>query len=151
MKSLTEQYNDLEASVINKLKALVLQSTVISKHTAKPCIRISLFDYDEISIVNGDLVFLSKGYQYNSMLEVELSDLVDLATKLEQNTKEPLPVEDIARRLLRDMPAYGEFVEELLKGALLKNTSARVYWDAWFRGSNGKDLEKAQIGIIYKK
>lgn len=52
--------------------------------------------------------------------------------------------------MLDDIEAYGEFIREMLVGTLMSSSHKRVYWDAWFRGATGKDLEKAERGVIYK-
>jgi hypothetical protein len=31
----------------------------------------------------------------------------------------------------------------------MDSTHSRIYWDAWFRGATGKDLEDADKGIPY--
>jgi hypothetical protein len=57
--------------------------------------------------------------------------------------------EEIADHLLSDMEAYKEFVREIITGRLMDSTNTRVYWDAWFRGAEGKNLEDAQKGVVY--
>ena len=57
--------------------------------------------------------------------------------------------EEIADHLLSDMESYKEFVREIIISKLMDSTDTRVYWDAWFRGAEGKDLEDAQKGIVY--
>jgi hypothetical protein len=47
------------------------------------------------------------------------------------------------------MESYKEFVREIIISRLMDSTDTRVYWDAWFRGAEGKDLEDAQKGIVY--
>jgi hypothetical protein len=58
--------------------------------------------------------------------------------------------EQIADDLLSDMDAYGDIIREIIIGRLMDSTNFKVYWDAWFRGAEGKDLEDAERGIIYK-
>lgn len=58
--------------------------------------------------------------------------------------------EEIADHLLSDMEAYKEFVKEIIVGRLMDSSRQRVYWDAWFRGAKGKDLENADKGIVFK-
>ena len=59
--------------------------------------------------------------------------------------------EQIADALLSDMQSYKENIREILIGRLMDSSSQRTYWDAWFRGATGKDLEDADKGIIYNK
>lgn len=57
----------------------------------------------------------------------------------------------IANCLLSDMSAYQDKVTNIIAIFLEDNPDSKSYWDAWFRGANGKDLENAEKGIIYKK
>lgn len=59
--------------------------------------------------------------------------------------------EEIADHLLSDMDAYREFVREMIIGRLMDSSTQRVYWDAWFRGADGKDLENAERGVVFKQ
>lgn len=57
-----------------------------------------------------------------------------------------LTSKQIAEHLLTDSYSY----EDTIKGMLIKHLeslkSERVYWDTWFRGAEGKDLEDADKG-----
>ena len=66
-------------------------------------------------------------------------------------TNKMLSNEQIADFLLSDIPAYKEYIREILIGRLMDSSNARTYWDAWFRGAEWEDLERAEKGIIYKK
>jgi hypothetical protein len=59
--------------------------------------------------------------------------------------------EDIADHLLSDMQAYKENIREIIIGRLMDSSCQRTYWDAWFRGATGKDLENAEKGIFYNQ
>jgi hypothetical protein len=63
----------------------------------------------------------------------------------------PLAPEQIAKNLLSDKEAYNEFVEAMLVGHLKNDVKTQVYWDAWFRGAKGKDLEDADNGKVFTK
>ena len=58
--------------------------------------------------------------------------------------------EEIAELMLTNMEANREFIKEIIVGRLMDTSAQRTYWDAWFRGAKGKDLENADKGIIYK-
>lgn len=58
--------------------------------------------------------------------------------------------EEIAENMLSDLGAYRDNIKELIVGRLMDSTHQRVYWDAWFRGADDKDLENADRGKIYK-
>lgn len=59
--------------------------------------------------------------------------------------------EQIADFMLSDIQAYKENIREIIIGRLMDSTNSKTYWDAWFRGAEGKDLEDADKGIIFKK
>ena len=59
--------------------------------------------------------------------------------------------EQIANAMLSDIQAYQENIKEIIIGRLMDSTHQRTYWDAWFRGAKGKDLENAEKGIVYGK
>jgi len=59
--------------------------------------------------------------------------------------------EEIADKMLSDIPAYQEDIKNIIISRLMDSSNSRTYWDAWFRGATGKDLENADKGIIYKK
>jgi len=65
--------------------------------------------------------------------------------------QQPLTVEQIAKNLLSDKEAYNEFVEAMLVSHLKHDVKTQVYWDAWFRGAKGKDLEDADNGKVFTK
>ena len=58
--------------------------------------------------------------------------------------------EEIADKLLSDLNANKENIREIIIGRLMDSAHQRIYWDAWFRGANNKDLEKANNGIVFK-
>ena len=62
-----------------------------------------------------------------------------------------LTPKEIAKNLMSDVPAYQEFIERMLRKHLNSNETDRVYWDAWFRGAEGRDLEDADAGKTYKE
>lgn len=57
--------------------------------------------------------------------------------------------DQIAEHLLSDLEAYRENIKEIIIGKLMDSSCQRIYWDAWFRGATGKDLEAADRGVIY--
>lgn len=57
--------------------------------------------------------------------------------------------EQIAGNMLRDIEAYEENIREIIISRLSDSSHERIYWDAWFRGATGKDLENAEKGIRY--
>jgi len=59
--------------------------------------------------------------------------------------------EEIAENMLSDIQAYRENIKEIIIGRLMDSSCQRTYWDAWFRGAKGKDLENADKGKVYKE
>ena len=59
--------------------------------------------------------------------------------------------EEIAENMLSDIQAYRENIKEIIIGRLMDSSCQRTYWDAWFRGAKGKDLEDADEGKVYKE
>lgn len=55
----------------------------------------------------------------------------------------------IAEKLLSDVDTYNEYIKNLIVGGLSTSPNESVYWDAWYRGARGEDLEKAEKGIVY--
>ena len=56
---------------------------------------------------------------------------------------------DIAKKLMSDVYSYDEFIISLIIDGLKSNEGKKIYWDAWFRGAKGKDLELADKGVVY--
>lgn len=59
--------------------------------------------------------------------------------------------EEIAENMLSDIQAYRENIKEIIIGRLMDSSSQKTYWDAWFRRAEGKNLEDAGKGKIYKE
>lgn len=79
MENFKKQYRDLETRVFNELRNRIENSTYISKHTNTKAIKIDLFDYTELTVINHDLTFLDrKGYHYSIFGDCTLEDLIDI-------------------------------------------------------------------------
>jgi hypothetical protein len=57
--------------------------------------------------------------------------------------------EQIADCILSDTKAYKEDIREMIIKTLNKSPRSKIFWDAWFRGAEGKDLEDAYRGVVY--
>lgn len=57
--------------------------------------------------------------------------------------------EQIADCILSDTKAYKEDIREMIIKILNKSPRSKIFWDAWFRGAEGKDLEDAYRGVVY--
>ena len=58
--------------------------------------------------------------------------------------------DEIIEHLYSDFEANKESIAHMLLGVLQSESTSKVYWDAYFRGATGQDLERAEKGIIYK-
>ena len=58
--------------------------------------------------------------------------------------------EQIADKLFSDIYSYEESIKHMIITRLMDSSGEKVYWDAWFRGAKGEDLENAERGVIYK-
>lgn len=74
-----------------------------------------------------------------------------------------LTTENIADCLLSDLYSYSEDIDSLVAKspfdvslklqlviALDENVSSQIYYDAWFRGADGKALDNADNGVRFK-
>lgn len=82
MEYFKKQYKDLKTSVFNELINRIENSTHISKHTNTKAIKVDVFDYTELTIINNDLTFLDRnGYHYGIFGDCTLEDLIDILNK----------------------------------------------------------------------
>jgi len=77
---LKKQYRDLETSVMFNLRESINNSKTYSKFIAEQkCIKVNIFDYNELVMINGALSFLdSNGYGHPIFTDCTLEDLIDL-------------------------------------------------------------------------
>ena len=101
---------------------------------------------DEITIhrhteEGGDYIIKSEERFFN-----EDKSYISFGTKVNR-----LGNDEIAEHLMSDKSAYGEFMKEYLTEFLDKHSDKSIYWDAWFRGARGKELEDADKGKVFKE
>jgi len=78
-KELRKRFDALEADVKEALRNMVNNSKHISKHMSCKAVKVYLFDYSELVIVNDELTFLdSNGYHYSLYADCSLEDLIDI-------------------------------------------------------------------------
>ncbi len=77
------QYRDLEQRVFAILRNKISESKEDSKHLDVKCIKVNVFNYTELAIINDQLIFLDKnGMQYSYWnSDCNLEDLIDLINK----------------------------------------------------------------------
>jgi len=81
-KDLRKRYNALEMEVKQDLRELIEKSKAKSKNVDTNCIKVNVFDYTELALINNDLTFLdSDGLQYSLYSECSLEDLIDIVNK----------------------------------------------------------------------
>ena len=80
MKNFKKQYRNLEQNVIFELRNKVENSNHVSKHTSnQKSIKVDVFNYTELTIINDRLTFLDEdGYQYSLFTECDLEHLIDI-------------------------------------------------------------------------
>lgn len=81
---LQETYKTLEREVNLLLKLVIINSNLKSKHVDSNCIKVDVYDYTELVIIDTELVFLNdRGYHYHLYSECSLEDLIDILSKIE--------------------------------------------------------------------
>lgn len=79
MANLKIEYRNLEMKVLQQLKEKIHTSNVNSKHLQEKAIKVNVFDYEELTIVNDRLTFLDKnGLHYSVFTDATLEDLIDI-------------------------------------------------------------------------
>ena len=83
-QGLRKQYRDLEMFVMASLRDEVFTSTQKSVHMDTNAITVDVFDYTELVIIDGNLMFLDKkGERYSLFCDIRLEDLVDILVKID--------------------------------------------------------------------
>ena len=74
------RYNELEKDVKSELFKRISNSNIVSKHiVGVPSIEVNVYDYTELVVWGGDLVFIDRGgYHYGLYSECSLEDLIEL-------------------------------------------------------------------------
>ena len=80
MENLKLQYRNLETKVLAELRKRVENSKEESKHVSANCIKVKVFNYRELMIINDQLTFLDEdGYHYSLFTgDCNLEDLIDI-------------------------------------------------------------------------
>ena len=79
MTNFKKQYRDLEQRIMCELRDSVENSKYISKHVGNKAIKVNVFDYTELSIINDRLTFLdNNGMHYSLWADANLEDLIDI-------------------------------------------------------------------------
>lgn len=80
MKNFKKEYRDLEQQVLRCLKDKINNSNTISSHTNQKCLKVNIFDYTELAIINDHLTFLDENGLHYSIFngDANLEDLIDI-------------------------------------------------------------------------
>ena len=82
-KNLKEELDALEIRVKRALRVLIGESKTQSKHVDSKALKVNVFDYQELVIINDELTFIGEnGLHYSLYAECSLEDLIDLLTNL---------------------------------------------------------------------
>ncbi len=77
--NLKKDYRDLEMKVFASLREAIRVSKIKSKYVLSNAIKVNLFDYSELVLINDTLTFLDvNGYHYSLYAEASLEDLIDI-------------------------------------------------------------------------
>lgn len=86
MNTLRNRYEQLREDVEAKLRELILNSKIESKLHDTTCLKVNIFDYDELLIDDlGSLSFMSGGHLYSLYSECDLNDLIELIDQHNNN------------------------------------------------------------------
>lgn len=74
-----KEYRDLEMRIMASLRDAIKNSTYISEHINDKAIRVDVFGYTELAVINDTLTFMDKdGYHYYLYSDAALEDLIDI-------------------------------------------------------------------------
>lgn len=81
---LAQKLGDLEEEVKIALVNAIGKSDTVSKHVQALCIKVNVFGYTELAVVNGQLTFLDdNGLHYSLMADCTLDDLIEILMDIE--------------------------------------------------------------------
>ena len=79
MNNFKREYRNLETRIMYELRKKIEGSNYISKHLDNKAIKVNVFDYTELTIVNDSLTFLDcNGQHYSLFVDCDLEDLIDI-------------------------------------------------------------------------
>lgn len=82
-KNYKTRYEQLSADVQFALRKAIEKSKIESKHVNEKCIKVNVFDYKELVVINDELTFLdSDGLHYSVYADCDLNDLIDILNTL---------------------------------------------------------------------
>jgi len=83
MENFKKEFRDLEMKVMRSLRDTIEKSSSESKHMNTKAIKVNVFDYTELCIVDDRLTFLDDyGLHYSIYAEASLEDLIDILNSI---------------------------------------------------------------------
>jgi hypothetical protein len=80
---MSKRYDDLEQEVLEALREEIEKSNMVSDHMDTKVLKVNVFDYEELAIINGELTFMDgNGFHYDIYNECSLEDLIDILSKI---------------------------------------------------------------------
>ena len=81
---LQDRLNIVEQDIMSALEYAIDNSKTYSKHISSyKAIKVNVFDYEEMVVWGGELIFLDKnGHHYSLLCDATLEDLIDILNKL---------------------------------------------------------------------
>ena len=81
--NLKKEYRDLEMKVLSSLRDAINKSNYESNSIQAKAIKVNVFDYTEMAIINDQLTFLdADGLHYSVFADASLEDLIDIINSL---------------------------------------------------------------------
>jgi hypothetical protein len=81
-QKLATDYSTLKWRVEDELRKRIAKSKINSEHVSEKCIKVLVFDYHELTVINDKLTFIDRaGLQYSLYCDVTLEDLLDIINK----------------------------------------------------------------------
>lgn len=80
---LKDKHNKLEKDVFTALITEITKSDLESRHVQEKAIRVNVFGYEELVLLNGALTFIDEsGMHYGVYSECSLEDLIDILSQI---------------------------------------------------------------------
>ena len=80
------RFEQLQSEIEETLRRLISESNYQHPDYDQPAIKVNVFDYIALVVMNERLTFLDKdGYQYSLYNECQLTDLLDIIKSLSEN------------------------------------------------------------------
>jgi hypothetical protein len=81
-QKLSVDYSTLKWRIENELRKRIAKSKIKSEHVSEKCVKVLVFDYHELTIINDELTFIDRqGLHYSLYCDVTIEDLLDIINK----------------------------------------------------------------------